>query len=241
VTEQRPLAVVTGAGSGIGAALTGRLAGAGFDVAAVDVEFGADFTELPEHHNIRPVDLDITDEAALTRFVGELGPTSVHVLLNVAAIRPTGTVPGTDSRTWRRCLEVNVTGPFLVSRALLPRIPRGGRILNVCSAAGYGRRDLAAYATSKAALITLTKCLALDHAVDGIRVNAVLPGTVATPMLEAITGLPTEQNLARTTDRTVTGSVLSAEDVAAGVLQFVTAHELISGAVLPIGILPYQW
>ena len=107
--------------------------------------------------------------------------------VNSAAIHPYGTATETDLETWNRCLSVNVTGIFLFARFCIPEMKKraAGAIVNVASVQGHAcQHGVAAYATSKGAILSFTRALALDYAADGIRVNSISPGSIATPMLE---------------------------------------------------------
>lgn len=111
----------------------------------------------------------------------------VNILVNSAAVHPFGTVMETDHETWTRCLNVNVTGIYLFVRSCVPAMKErgGGAIVNIASVQGYAcQRGVAAYVASKGAILSLTRALAMDHAADGIRVNSISPGSIATPMLE---------------------------------------------------------
>jgi NAD(P)-dependent dehydrogenase (short-subunit alcohol dehydrogenase family) len=229
-------AVVTGAGGGIGAAVARALAELGYSVLSIDLRFPNASTA-----GVRQVELDITEQAPLLELVDSVPADSVDVVVNAAAIRPTGSVLHVDPDVWRRCFEVNVTGTYLVSRAFLPKLRPNSTIVNVCSAAAYGRHELAAYAASKAAILSLTKCMALDHAQQAVRVNAVLPGTTATPMLEQMWGHQIADLTTRQSPRTLTGLVLSADSVARGIIDVIENLALTSGAIIPIGLLPYEW
>lgn len=179
------VAFVTGAASGIGRACVQRLARDGVAVAAVDLDTDAieDVAALALH-------ADVTNAAAIAAAVerteAELG--SLDVAVNVAGI--TGSAQATECHLtpvdeWRRVLDVNLTGSFLVCRAVLPgMLERGaGTIVNVASAAGLvafpGR---CAYSASKGGVVQLTRSLAADYAARGIRANAICPGMVDTPM-----------------------------------------------------------
>ena len=178
------VAVVTGTAGGIGAAVAKALVREGFRVAGVDVRP----TDLP---GVRSVHCDVADEdsvaAALADVRAQFGePTA---LVNAAGYFDTHDVPELTVAEWRRFLDVNATGPFLLCRQVLPAMiaAGSGAIVNVVSTAGVrGGRRRAAYCASKGALLQLTRSLALDHGHQGVRVNAVCPGLIDTPMADWI-------------------------------------------------------
>jgi 2,4-diketo-3-deoxy-L-fuconate hydrolase len=185
--------LVTGAGSGIGRATALAFAREGAAVAAADVapaKAEAVAAELRAAGG-RAVALacDVSRPEDCARAVREteaaLGP--LDVLVNNAGIGASGTVITTDEATWDRLMAVNVKGTYLMSRAALAvMVPRGrGSIVNAGSIAGIRAvADRAAYVTTKFAVVGLTKAMALDHVKDGIRVNAVCPGTTMTPWID---------------------------------------------------------
>jgi NAD(P)-dependent dehydrogenase (short-subunit alcohol dehydrogenase family) len=171
------VAVVTGGASGIGAAIADRLESEGATVAVFDLAASA------RHASFR---VDVTDdvsvrdgiEAVVERF-GRL-----DVLINNAGIGAAGTVETSDDATWQRVLDVNVVGTARVSRAALPHLKRSphAAIVNTCSiAATAGLPERAVYSASKGAVLALTRAMAADHLREGVRVNAVNPGTADTP------------------------------------------------------------
>lgn len=183
------LAFVTGAASGIGAAVAGRLAYDGWCIAAFDLDPGG-LERLGEEIAAERLVGDVADEADVAGAVATAearhGP--IELLVNVAGI--TGgpevtTCHHTDPDEWDRVFAVNVRGSFLASRAVLAgMVERGhGAIVNIASAAGIlsfpGR---CAYTASKGAVVAFTRSLAADYAEHGIRANAVCPGMVETPM-----------------------------------------------------------
>lgn len=180
------IALVTGAGGGIGAALVEQLRDSGCIVIATDVvapENAAGAGQSTVHARA----LDVTDPAAVEALVAEvetgIGPIGFGI--NVAGVLQTGSVVETDDAQWRRVFAVNTDGVFHVSRALArvmsPR--RRGAIVTVSSnAAGVPRHGMAAYAASKAASTMFTRCLGLELAPLGIRCNIVAPGSTLTPM-----------------------------------------------------------
>ena len=185
-------ALVTGGTSGIGAATARVLAEAGANVVVAGRNEGA-ARELC--HEISGEDRqatyvlgDVVDPefaaAAVSDSENRFG--GLHVLVNAAGAIARGTVEETSDDEWNRMLSVNVTGTFFMSRAAIPALRRsgGGSIVNLGSTAGlFGRPDLAAYCAGKGAIVNLTRAMALDHAHESIRVNAICPGAVDTPML----------------------------------------------------------
>jgi NAD(P)-dependent dehydrogenase (short-subunit alcohol dehydrogenase family) len=136
------------------------------------------------------VDLDVRDEASVVRAVERaeaLG--GIEVLVNVAGIGSTTNAPETPVDVWDDVLAVNARGTFLCCKHAIPPMAGRGRgaIVNVASVAGLvGLRNRAAYCASKGAVIALTRALAVDHVGDGIRVNAVCPGTVDSPWVRRL-------------------------------------------------------
>lgn len=187
-------AVVTGAGSGIGRATAVRLASEGASVACLDIQRDevAETVEALSVLGGRAVAYacDVTDEEAVGRTVDrvadELGRPAV--LCNVAGIGGFFHTVDMPLNRWERMLAVNLTGPFLMCRAVIPHMlhPHGGAIVNVASNTGLmGAAYAAAYCASKGGLVMLTRALAIEYADRGIRVNAVAPGGVQTPLLGA--------------------------------------------------------
>lgn len=189
-------AVVTGGGSGIGRAISERLAldGASVAVADIDADRAREVVAAIRGRDGRAsaITMDVADPESVSRAVYSvheaIGP--VNVLVNNAGVGVAGTALSTDIAALRHILDVNVVGVFLVTRAFLPDMVErgGGAVVNVGSVAGVvGVRNRAAYSASKGAVLAFTRSLHADFHGHGIRVNAVLPGTVETPWVERIT------------------------------------------------------
>ena len=183
-------AIITGAAGGIGFQTARMFGQEGARVCIMDINAEAADAAAGQLRNegidASALQLDVTDEAAVNiAFKRALGHFSgkVDILVNNAGIADFGSVETTDTAIWRRIMDVNVTATFFCSRAVIPvmREHGGGAIVNFGSVAGHaGINNMAAYCTAKAAVIGLTKQMAVQYAAEGIRVNCVSPGTVAT-------------------------------------------------------------
>ncbi|RLU83648.1 3-oxoacyl-ACP reductase [Streptomyces griseocarneus] len=193
--------IVTGGGSGIGAATVHRFGREGATVVAV----GRTEEKLKRAAAVAPAGstvvtrvADVSDETAITAVVAGVAEEygRLDVLVNNAAIGVAGTVEHTDTATWRQVLGVDVDGVFFASKAALPHLRRvGGCIVNVGSVSGLGADwGLAAYNTAKGALVNLTNAMALDHGHEGVRVNAVHPSLTRTPVAAPV--IENEETLA---------------------------------------------
>lgn len=183
MTFEGKRALVTGAGSGIGAAIARKLAAEGADVILADIEAGP-VEALATEIGGRPLRLDVRDEAQVAPAMAGL-----DVLVNVAGIGSTTTAPDTPLDVWENVFAVNARGTFLCCKHAIPGMAeRGvGAIVNLASVAALvGLRNRAAYCASKGAVVALTRALAVDHVADGIRVNAVCPGTVDSPWVRRL-------------------------------------------------------
>jgi 3alpha(or 20beta)-hydroxysteroid dehydrogenase len=182
------IALVTGAGSGIGRAVAELFADEGAHVAVADID--ADATrEVTEQlgNGALAVALDVTSPDGWAAAVGTVDDAfgGLHILYNGAGIIQTATILEQPVEAFRRQIEVNQFGTYLGMRAAAPLIERsgGGAIVNTSSINGMrGYRNSAAYAASKTAILSLTMTAAHEFAEKGIRVNAVVPGIVDTPM-----------------------------------------------------------
>ena len=168
-------ALVTGAAGGVGRSTVELLAGEGASVVGVDLVPG---------EGVRGCDVgdEASVRAAVAAAAAELG--GLDVVVNVAGIDQFRRFEDLDTITWQRHLDVNLTGPMLVSQAALPHLRESrGNIVTIASIAGLRAQPYqAAYCASKGGVIMLMKSLALELAADGIRVNTICPGGVQTDL-----------------------------------------------------------
>jgi meso-butanediol dehydrogenase / (S,S)-butanediol dehydrogenase / diacetyl reductase len=204
------VALVTGT-TGIGRAVAKRFAEGGASVMACGIEtagnedLAKEAAALGLTLQLERCDVSKLDDvrSMVQKTVSALG--GLDIIVNAAGIHPFGTVLETDFDTWNQCMLVNVASIYLLAKWGIPEMRKrgGGSIINIASVQGYAcQRGVAAYATSKGAVHSLTRALALDHAPDKIRVNSISPGSIRTPMLERSAahfgqGLPLGQVLER--------------------------------------------
>ncbi len=186
-----PIAVVTGAAGGIGAAICRRLAADGFAVACLDVRADDLKSLAGELPAARGYEADVRDPESVhevaERIRHDLG--APWLLVNAAGAFSIQRLTELDEAEWDRIVDTNLKGPFLTCREFLPAMiaARDGCIVNVASTAGVrGGHRRAAYCASKGGLVLLTRSLAIDHGPDGVRVNCVCPGLIDTEMADWI-------------------------------------------------------
>lgn len=189
--DERRVAFVTGAGSGIGRATAVELASRSYRVVATDRDLERARETAGALADGVALELDVREEAAVKRAVAEAleWGGAIDVLVNNAGINSPHTVLDTPVELWDEVFAVNVRGMFLCAKAVLPHmIERGkGVIVNTASASSLvAMYQRAAYGASKGAVLSLTRCLAMDHVHQGIRVNCVCPGSIDTPWVERL-------------------------------------------------------
>lgn len=184
------VALVTGAASGIGLATARLLNARGYTVVAGDIDQGRLSAALPEGGEIHSLSLDVRvrdDAERAVRFCErELG--GLHAVAHIAGVEVDRPVDVMTEQEWDWVIDTNLKGTYLVCAAAVPALRRSGGGAIVTTASVLGRVAMAgvtAYGASKAGVEALTRAMALDHARDGIRVNAVLPGATDTPLMWA--------------------------------------------------------
>ncbi|MGH0038404.1 MAG: SDR family NAD(P)-dependent oxidoreductase [Myxococcota bacterium] len=227
-------AVVTGGASGIGAACARRFAAEGASVALLDLAKPADGA----HHD-GFFECDVRDEESIRSAVSgakqALG--GVDLLVNAAGVAGAGGVEVLDAVEWDRILDINLKGTFLVSKHVIPamREAGGGSIVNLASIEGLEAFEAqAAYNASKGGVVLLTRNMAIDYALDGIRVNCLCPGLIETPMTAALKDPALEPIHKKFIDQHMMRRAGQPEEVAAAAFflasddaSFVTGHSLV--------------
>ena len=221
------VAIVTGT-TGIGRAIARRFAVDGANVLACGIEVAANqelaLDAKANGPSLSVEQCDVTQPDAVqlvvAKAVSKFG--GLDVIVNAAAFHPFGTVVETDLENWKRCMMVNVGSIYLLGHFGIPEMKKrgGGSIINLASVQGYAcQRGVAAYATSKGAVHSLTRALALDHAAENIRVNSISPGSIRTPMLARSAanfapGVPIEEVFRRWGNAHPIGRIGTPEEVA---------------------------
>jgi 2-keto-3-deoxy-L-fuconate dehydrogenase len=231
-------ALLTGAGAGIGRATAKIFADAGARVIATDRDADTLVSLASESSGIVTMALDVTKPDQIADIADKAG--AVDILFNCAGIVPAGNILEGSRDAWVRAFDINVTSIFDMTRSFLPgMIARGtGNIINIASVVSTLKTapNRAAYAATKAAVIALTKSVALDFVGQGIRCNAICPGTVDTPSLGDRMAATGDAEVARRAfiARQPMGRLGTAEEIAFAALYlassesaFMTGHALV--------------
>jgi NAD(P)-dependent dehydrogenase (short-subunit alcohol dehydrogenase family) len=250
--------IVTGGTFGIGRAITWRLAELGHSVVAFGLEapqvsstaaggiaeLGAELKKRGLHADLMVADVSSAADVARVVDATLARHGRIDALINNAAIGPLGTVLDTDEVLFDRILAVNLKGPYLCSRAVLPHMiaAGGGAIINIGSGAGWGKPNMVAYSASKGGLFALGAAMAYDFLHHGIRVNTVVPGGggIVTGMSLGRVGGDTVQ-LGQGAPGSAAGRAATGEDVANAVAFLISPEaEAISGTIIDVGCFAHQ-
>jgi NAD(P)-dependent dehydrogenase (short-subunit alcohol dehydrogenase family) len=182
----QPLAVITGGANGIGLATAHQLAKDGYDLFLIDKDLSnleIAKKQLGVHNRkVEILNIDLSEsENVLSELGKRFSQFEVDALVNNAGIGFARTVEQTTLEEWDLTFDVNIKATFLMCKLIVPQMVarKKGEIVNVASAGALiGLKNRVAYCASKAAVVGLTRCIAADHALDGIRINAIAPGTV---------------------------------------------------------------
>jgi NAD(P)-dependent dehydrogenase (short-subunit alcohol dehydrogenase family) len=226
-TNQALRVLITGAGSGIGAATAARLTRDGARVAGIDLDAEALSSLSPAAAAVADVSDWSSLEPAVDACAEALG--GLDAVVASAGVAARGTVADTACAAWDEVFAVNVRGVYLTARAAVPHLRRagGGAIVNVASQLGLvAAANAAAYCASKGAVVQLTRAMAIDHGGEGIRVNCVCPGPTDTPLLEPyFAGSPDPVAERRTYEHAqVHGRLVTPEEVADAIAYLISAR-----------------
>lgn len=234
------VAIVTGGASGMGAATSRELTMAGARVVVVDSD-GRLSQTVAEKISAVSVVGDVSDpqfcQHAVDTTIDKYG--RVDVLVNAAGIIVRADATSTSDDQWLRVMSVNVNGVFFMSRATIKhmKLQRRGVIINFGSIWGErGARGTVAYCASKGAVHQITRAMALDHVQDGIRVNAVCPGKVNTPMIRSARSEPvTDEMMSQLAASVPLGRLAEPEEIARVVVFLASpAASYVTGAMVPV-------
>ncbi len=237
------LAIVTGAGSGLGKAVALRFAGEGANVACLDVALAAAEETVAELQRAggqgAAFHCDVADPSSVRAAVerSAAGGARPEILVNSAGVGCFANSHEMPYDDWARIIAINLTGTFLMCQAALSyMLDGGGNIVNVASNAGLmGQPYSAAYCASKGGVVQLTRALADEYISRGVRVNAVAPGGIATPMQTSFHSLPADADPKRLAKLRTPLGMSTAEEIAA-LIAFVASEEgrYMTGSIVSI-------
>lgn len=219
--------IITGAASGIGFAVATRFAAEGASLALLDLQT-ENLKAFCDEHRAKAFPVDVSDESAVEKTVAQaaefLG--GIDGVVNAAGVIALGTLANTTLASWQRQIDVNMTGPFLICRAALPWLQKNeaATIVNISSAQALKPAGASAgYAASKAGLLNFSKAMAAELA-PAIRVNAVCPGIVDTPMVKQVNAAAGKPDATPTLKDYALGRMAQPEEIAAAVF-YLTGNE----------------
>jgi NAD(P)-dependent dehydrogenase (short-subunit alcohol dehydrogenase family) len=238
------VAVVTGAGSGLGSAAALRLASDGMTVVCLDVSgdtASATARTITESGGRAiAVKCDISDEESVTSAIARAVSAyeRIDAVINVAGIGLSSHFLDTSLEQWERILDTNLTGTFLVAKATIPELVRSkGCMVNVASVAALrGWRYMAAYSASKGGIVALSRTLAVEFGREGVRVNCVCPGSIATPLAAALTPVADADPVLMTRGPALLDPPVAQPDEIAATISYLVSPEarFVTGSVMTI-------
>lgn len=238
------VALVTGASQGIGFAIAEILATEGATVYLVDIDkikgAAAAQTLIAKGLQAHFIACDITSEKALQSLVSQIKEGVVHILCNNAGVELSKGIETTTKEEWDTVSNVNLRGPFMVTKALLPLLEaaKGAAVVNTSSISGLiGWPESMVYCATKGGLVMLTKQLACDLAIKQIRVNCICPGTTRTPMIERLigSGPESEKEAHNIAERHLLKRFAEPKEIAQAAAFLVSKEaSFVTGAVLPV-------
>lgn len=254
----QPTTIVTGGTFGLGKDIAIELARRGHRVIAIGLanaqisstasgldEVRKDMVAAGVQGDVLEADVSSTSDVKRVADYALAKYGRIDNLVNNAAIGPLGTVLTTDESVWDRIMSVNLKGAYLCSRAVIPSMEKqgGGAIVNIGSGAGYGKPNMAAYASSKGGLMALTMAMAYDHFHSHVRVNMAIPGGggIISGMSVGRVGGNVDVIRSRPAAGTVAGRPATGIDLANAVAFLLSAEaEAISGTVIDVGCFAHQ-
>jgi meso-butanediol dehydrogenase / (S,S)-butanediol dehydrogenase / diacetyl reductase len=238
------VAVVTGAGSGLGRATAARLARDGFAVACLDrsgdTAAGTAAAIGADGRRAWAITCDISEEASAESAVRGVRDEAgrIDVLVNAAGIGSVQHMLDISLAEWQRILGVNLTGTFLMARAAMPALLESkGCMVNVASIAALrGWRYMAAYSASKGGVVALTRTLAVEFGRRGVRVNCVCPGSIATPLAASLTPVENADPVLMTRSPALVDPPVAQPEEIAGTIAYLVSDEarFVTGSVVTI-------
>jgi NAD(P)-dependent dehydrogenase (short-subunit alcohol dehydrogenase family) len=240
------VALVTGAASGIGEACVARFVTEGARVVGLDVASPTRALEVPDADAVALAHCDVRDEAAVGEVVAAVVQEHgrIDALVNAAGVAGGGAVHMVDQSEWRRVIDINLTGTYVVAKhvveqmlAQAPIDEERGSIVNLASVEGLeGTAGGSAYNASKGGVVLLTKNMAIDYGGRGIRVNAICPGFIETPMYNGVFSQPGLEAVATDIRREHKLGRLGRADEIAAVAAFLVSSDasFVTGVALPV-------